>query len=61
MGSKQDNGSRISKPSATEIRYEAMRIVQDISSGKAKDYDIGILNALRWVLGERKTLEKNDG
>jgi len=54
---KRDPNSRITRPSTQEIRYEAMRISKD---GSLDDFDRGVLTALQWMLGEKKTLRRSD-
>lgn len=48
---------RVIRPSTAEIRYEAMRISD---AGSLTDFEQGILTALQWMLGERKTLRRSD-
>jgi hypothetical protein len=54
---KRDPNGRITRPSTQEIRYEAMRISKD---GSLDDFDRGVLTALQWMLGEKKTLRRSE-
>lgn len=48
---------RIARPSTAEIRHEVMQARSDSSRDEFAE---GIMIALEWVLGERKTLRRTD-
>jgi hypothetical protein len=48
---------RVIRPSTQEIRYEAMRYS---GNGSLDDFEKGVLTALQWMLGEKKTLRRSD-
>lgn len=51
----RSSSGRVVRPSTEEIRYE----VKLLTDGASSDvFDHGVLVALEWVLGERKTLRR---
>lgn len=48
---------RMIRPSTAEIRYEVKRLLE---TSVHDDFDQGVLAALQWALGERKTLRRPD-
>lgn len=56
---RQSSG-RIIRPSTAEIRYEVQRLSIDKNNDGLDEFDSGILIALEWALGERKTLRRPD-
>jgi hypothetical protein len=46
---------RVVRPSTAEIRYEVMRLSQERNPS---DFELGLLVALEWTMGERKTLKR---
>lgn len=45
------------RPSTAEIRHEVKRLME---SAAHEDFEQGVLIALQWALGERKTLRRPD-
>lgn len=54
----RETSGRAIRPSTIEIREEINRISRTKEDGNANDFDLGILTALTWTLGERKTLRR---
>ena len=52
----RESSGRAIRPTTVEIRDEVTKLAQEQSS--LNEFDLGILVALSWTLGERKTLEK---
>jgi hypothetical protein len=48
---------RVIRPSTAEIRHEVKRLLE---SSAHDDFEQGVLVALQWALGERKTLRRPD-
>lgn len=46
---------RVVRPSTAEIRYEVMRLSHEKNPS---DFEAGLLVALEWTMGERKTLKR---
>ena len=57
---RQSSG-RIIRPSTAEIRYEVQRLSIENDKEGVDEFEHGILTALEWALGERKTLRRPDG
>jgi ParB/RepB/Spo0J family partition protein len=55
----RESSGRVIRPSTAEVRHEVMRIGQD-NKGSSDEFERGILIALEWTLGERKTLRRPD-
>ena len=55
---KKESSGRIARPSTSEIRHEVMHIVKLSKNVSLEDFDLGVMTALEWVLGERKTLKR---
>lgn len=53
----RESSGRVIRPSTAEVRHEVMRIGQD-NKGTSDEFERGILIALEWTLGERKTLRR---
>lgn len=46
---------RVVRPSTADIRYEVMRLSHEKNPS---DFELGLLVALEWTMGERKTLKR---
>ncbi|MHC4930171.1 MAG: ParB/RepB/Spo0J family partition protein [Planctomycetota bacterium] len=57
----RESSGRIIRPSTAEIRYEVQRLFTDSNGDGLDDFDGGVLAALEWALGEKKTLRRPDG
>jgi ParB family chromosome partitioning protein len=49
---------RAIRPQTSEIRYELSALSSRMSEQNSDDFELGLLVALGWVLGERKTLKR---
>lgn len=56
----RESSGRIIRPSTAEIRYEVQRLSSDKGGDDFDDFDHGVLAALEWALGEKKTLRRPD-
>lgn len=56
----RESSGRIIRPSTGEIRYEVQRLAIDNNGSGLDEFDHGVLIALEWALGEKKTLRKPD-
>jgi len=54
----RESSGRIIRPSTAEARHEVSRRQPLFADGGGDDFDLGILVALEWMLGDRKTLQK---
>ena len=52
-----NSSGRVLRPSSAEIRHEIMRLSKE---SKPSDFDAGLLVALAWVMGDKKTLQRPD-
>ena len=53
----RESSGRVIRPSTSEVRHEVMRLSKETGPS---DFDKGVLVALEWILGERKTLRMVD-
>jgi len=53
----RETSGRVIRPSTSEIRYEVNRL-SDTGRKPSDDFDLGVMIALEWALGERKTLRR---
>jgi hypothetical protein len=51
---RESNG-RVTRPSTAEVRYEAMRLSKENGTS---EFEKGLMTALEWVLGDRRTLRR---
>jgi len=56
----RESSRRIIRPSTAEIRYEVQILFADSNGDGLGDFDGGVLAALEWALGEKKTLRRPD-
>lgn len=53
-----ESHGRISRPTTVEIRHELIRMTRDSSKGSLNEFELGVIAALEWTLGERRTLRR---
>lgn len=46
------------RPTTAEVRHEIARLDEESSKNKLDDFSLGVWTALKWLLGERKTLRR---
>jgi len=56
----RESSGRIIRPSTAEIRYEVQRLLVDSNGDGIDEFDHGVMVALEWALGEKKTLRHPD-
>lgn len=54
----RESSGRIIRPSTAEIRYEVQSLTISNGAEKLDDFDSGVMVALKWALGESKTLRR---
>jgi ParB/RepB/Spo0J family partition protein len=56
----RESSGRIIRPSTAEIRYEVQRLSVEKNGDGIDEFDSGVMIALEWALGEKKTLRRPD-
>lgn len=51
----RESTGRVTRPSTAEVRYEVMRLSKENGTS---EFDKGLITALEWVLGDRRTLRR---